>query len=471
MAFATKSHKAKLTVGISLAWICCFILTSVLFVPRNVWASTPAVIDAGSVPVQGTASLDAQVIDLSVSGQASRSASDIDSTEKTQQVVVHLFSSKTCPHCREEKAFLQMLKKQLPDLRILDYEVSQPSNSKLVKKVAEKLGAKSGGVPFTVIGDQYIVGFSDPETTGWDILALVIDQTDNSTVDLVSETITEYNLVPVISEIAEENRVEGQNSAKTSSSTGSSHLTKLPIFGELNLSQMSLPIVTFVLAFLDGFNPCAMWTLIFLISLLLGMGDRKRMLLLGSTFIFISGFIYFLFLTAWLNLFLFVGYVTWIRVVIGITALAAAGYYLWDFYKNKDGACKVDVGGKKRQVFEKLREIAHRQSLLISMAGIAVLAVAVNAVELVCSAGLPAVFTQLLTINNLPTWQYYLYMIFYIVVFMLDDLVVFLIAMVTLKSIGVDTKYARYSHLIGGILMLLIGLAMLFKPELLTFAN
>ena len=90
-------------------------------------------------------------------------------------------------------------------------------------------------------------------------------------------------------------------------------------------------------------------------------------------------------------------------------------------------------------------------------------------VELVCSAGLPAIYTQILSLSNLPTWQYYFYLGLYILIFMLDDLFVFFTAMFTLKAVGVESKYARYSHLIGGVLMLVIGLLLLFKPEWLMF--
>ena len=64
---------------------------------------------------------------------------------------------------------------------------------------------------------------------------------------------------------------------------------------------------------------------------------------------------------------------------------------------------------------------------------------------------------------KLPIWN------FYIVFFMLDDMAIFVIAMITLKPHGISSKYSRYSHLLGGVLMLLIGIAMVVKPEILMF--
>ena len=90
-------------------------------------------------------------------------------------------------------------------------------------------------------------------------------------------------------------------------------------------------------------------------------------------------------------------------------------------------------------------------------------------VEFVCSAGLPAVYTQVLAFNKLPNWQYYSYLVLYIFFFMIDDLFIFFVAMTTLKLVGIQTKYSRYSRLLGGIIMSIIGILLLFKPELLMF--
>ena len=97
------------------------------------------------------------------------------------------------------------------------------------------------------------------------------------------------------------------------------------------------------------------------------------------------------------------------------------------------------------------------------------LAAAVNLVELVCSAGLPAVYTSVLAMSNLATWQYYSYLLFYILIFMLDDLIVFILAMSTLQIKAISSHYTKWSGWIGGILMLIIGFLLLFKPGLLMF--
>ena len=103
------------------------------------------------------------------------------------------------------------------------------------------------------------------------------------------------------------------------------------------------------------------------------------------------------------------------------------------------------------------------------MVGIIGLAASVNLIELACSSGLPLVYTQILALNDLSKLQYLIYILIYIFFFLIDDIIIFAIAMKTLEISGISTKYTKYSHLIGGIIMLIISLLMAFKPEWLMF--
>ena len=208
-----------------------------------------------------------------------------------------------------------------------------------------------------------------------------------------------------------------------------------------------------------------MWVLIFLIGLLLGMDNRRRMWTLGTVFIVASGVVYFIFMAAWLNLILFLGFIIWVRVVIGFIALLSGAYNVREYYINKSGACKVTGSERRQKIFAKLKDLTHKKKFWLALGGIILLAFAVNLVELICSAGLPAIYTQVLTLTNLPKWQYYLYLLLYIFIFMLDDLIVFIIAMVTLKVTGISGKYSRYSSLVGGIIMIIVGALLILRPE------
>ncbi len=374
-----------------------------------------------------------------------------------QEATLHFFWSYGCPHCAKEKAFLETLKGKYPKLKVNEYEVSSsPQNLEILQKTGERLQADTSGVPFTVIGEEYIIGYLNDQITGKEIEEKVECAINNGCSDLVS------NLTPeekVNKEVKEEVKAEKE----------ASKILSIPVFGEVDLKSFSLPLLTVVLALLDGFNPCAMWTLLFLISLLLGMKNKRRMWALGIAFIASSALVYFLFLAAWLNLFLFLGFIIWVRLLIGLVALGAGGYYLRDYIVNKQGRCAVMGNQNRQKVFEKIRNITQKRSFALAIIGIILLAFAVNLVELICSAGLPAIYTNILSLSNLPTFQYYLYLLLYIFIFMLDDLFIFFMAMTTLQIVGIQSKYSRFSHLIGGILMLIIGFLLLFKPEWLMF--
>ena len=372
---------------------------------------------------------------------------------KEDHVVVYFFWANGCPHCANEKPFLEGLKLKYPGLEVKDFEItSSRANVNLLKKVGERLGVDVGGVPFTVVGEHYFIGWYDEETTGKSIEDAVSCTLSDGCYDIVESLITPVTPNPK------------QNETKIIPEK-----IKLPILGEVDTKTVSLPVLTILIGGWDGFNPCAMWVLVFLISMLLGMENRKRMWAIGSTFIITSGFVYFLFMSAWLNLFLFLGFIMIIRVIIGLVALCAGYHGLKEYMNYRAGVCKVTSGKRQQNIVDKIKRIIHEESFLLALIGIIALAFAVNLVELICSAGLPAVYTQILALSDMARWQYYAYLLLYIFVFMLDDMIVFIAAMVTMKLVDTTEKYVKFSHLIGGIIMLIIGALLILRPELLMF--
>ena len=215
-----------------------------------------------------------------------------------------------------------------------------------------------------------------------------------------------------------------------------------------------------------------MWILIFLITMLFNMKDRKKMWILGLTFILTSGIVYLIFMLAWLNLATFISKIAFIRLLIAVIALVVGlinVYKYIDSLKKKDEGCDVVDKKDRKKIMEKIISITHEKKFIIALLGIMVLAASVNIIELMCSIGIPLLFTQILAMNNLSTFSYMIYMFIYIFFFLIDDIVIFVISMVTLKVTGLSTKYTKYSHLVGGIIMLIIGLLLIIKPELLMF--
>jgi hypothetical protein len=228
--------------------------------------------------------------------------------------------------------------------------------------------------------------------------------------------------------------------------------------------------LTIVLGAVDGFNPCAMWVLVFLIGLLVGMRDPVKMWGYGAVFLLASAAVYFAFMAAWLNMVLWLGSLVWIRMSVGVFAVAAGAYYLREFVRNPDAACAVSSPGQRQKIMRRLKAVVAERSFLLGCAGIAALAVAVNLIELLCSAGIPAVYTQVLALSDLSVSAYYGYLLLYITVFLLDDAVVFVTAMLTLQATGLAASYSRYSHLIGGVVLVGVGLLLVFRPGWLVFA-
>ena len=378
---------------------------------------------------------------------------------------VYLFYGDGCPHCKKEEKYLEIFEEKYVDLKIHRFEVYySDDNMQLFCRIAENMGADVSGIPFLIIGDEYIVGF-DETLTPARIQNRIEECLARKCPDPTRRILFEHSGDVLTDEVA----TSIEDEVKQATKGERERIITLPLLGDIDAHTFSLPVLTVVMGFLDGFNPCAMWALIFLISLLLGMEDRKRMWLLGMAFIAASAFVYFLFMAAWLNLILLFGFVLWIRIGIGILAILSGGYSIRDALTTRALECTL-AGGEERQAYrEKLKNIITQNSLILSLCGIIVLAFMVNLIEIVCSAGFPAIYTQVLSLSHLPSWQYYSYILLYILFFMLDDMFVFVAAMLTFEITGMTTKYVRVARFVGGLLMLLIGMLLIFKPQWLMF--
>lgn len=393
---------------------------------------------------------------------------------------IHLFYGNGCPHCAAEEEFLSDYLKDRTDVKLYKYEIWYDShNQELLSKVQKEMGTTNkNGVPFTVIGKKTIVGYADG-VTDEQIKDAINYYLNNDYRDYAGEITGKVKKAEVKedttkdeskTEDKKENKIEKADDTKDSDQTDEN--VTVPVLGKINAKKVSLPILAVVLGFVDGFNPCAMWILIFLITMLFNMKDRKKMWILGLTFILTSGIVYLMFMLAWLNLATFISKIAFIRLLIAVIALVVGLINIYkyiDSLKKKDEGCDVVDKKDRKKIMEKIISITHEKKFIIALLGIMVLAASVNIIELMCSIGIPLLFTQILAMNNLSTFSYMIYMFIYIFFFLIDDIVIFVISMVTLKVTGLSTKYTKYSHLVGGIIMLIIGLLLIIKPELLMF--
>jgi hypothetical protein len=283
------------------------------------------------------------------------------------------------------------------------------------------------GVPLFVRGSRYLIGFDTAENMGRQLLALAAD---GSVIERTG---------------AEALRIT------------------LPFVGEIDPTAYSLVALTVLMGLADGFNPCAMWVLVYLISLIAGLQDRRKIWWLVGTFVLASGILYFLFMTAWLNTFLFVGYVRPLTQLIALVAIGFGANHLYELaVKHGVIECELSDVAQRQRTMQRMREIVAAPVGLVSLLLIAGLAFTVNAIEFVCSAALPAVYTHTLALVSLPALQYYGYIALYVVFFMLDDLAIFALAAFAVQRV-VDTRYAAVSRGAGGAVLIGLGIWMLAR--------
>ena len=202
---------------------------------------------------------------------------------KANDVNIYLFHSQDCSHCKAEIKWLEEIKENYDNVTVQEYEVTRNSdNASLESKVRKQFNTTTPVVPFTVIGEKYFIGFSDDTKSG--IIKMIDKYSNEEHRDVVDEVINGID-----------------NGIITNGDKLDDKFT-IPIIGEVNAKNVSLPIIAIVIGFVDGFNPCAMWVLIFLISMLMGMKNKKRMWILGLTFLATSALVYVLFMFAWLNI-------------------------------------------------------------------------------------------------------------------------------------------------------------------------
>jgi hypothetical protein len=223
-----------------------------------------------------------------------------------------------------------------------------------------------------------------------------------------------------------------------------------------------------VLASLDAFNPCAFFVLLFLLSLMVHARGRGRMLLVGATFVVFSGLVYFLFMAAWLNLFLVVGGAAVVTTVAGLIALLIGGLNIKDYFLFKQGPTLSIPDQAKPGLFARMRGLIAADRLGTLLLGTATLALAANSYELLCTAGFPMVFTRTLTLQQLPASTYYGYLALYNLIYVLPLLAIVLAFTFTLGARKLSERQGRVLKLLSGVMMLSLGLVMLLAPDLLS---
>ncbi len=354
-------------------------------------------------------------------------APNVPAAETTPDIEV--FVRTGCPHCEAAKIFLDDLRRERPSLQIVLYDIAENTTARQrLATLAKDRGITTIGVPTFLIGTEVIVGFRSSDTTGAEIRAKLGQEASGTTHPSVESIETGW-------------------------------------FGPLRVHDLGLPLFTVVLGLLDGFNPCAMWVLLFLLSLLVNLQDRRKMALIAGTFVAVSGLLYFAFMAAWLNVFLAIGLSRTVQIGLGSIALFIGAVNVKDFFALHQGLSLSIPESAKPGLYARIRRILQADNLAGALVGVIVLAGLVNLIELLCTAGFPAVYTQILTMQQLPTWEYYGYLGLYNLAYILDDGLMVTIAVITLSRKKLQERAGRWLKLTSGLVMAGLGVILLLSPE------
>jgi glutaredoxin len=359
---------------------------------------------------------------------------------------IELFAREDCPHCVEAKKFLTLLQQEQPNLQISIHDIEKEPAALTHLKILAQQKNTVARVPAFYIAGQLIVGYTDEITTGQWIRSALVQKN-----------------VPPTSPQNEAGSCEIQQSLECTAPTiEKTENFELNFLGQkITLVEMGLPIFTLAMGLLDGFNPCSMWVLILMISLLAPMHNRHRMLAIAGTFVAIEGIVYFLFMSAWLNLFLWVGLSRISEIIIALIAVIAGAINLKDFFFFGRGLSLSIPTTSKAGIYARMRQILNAQNLGGALIGVVILALLVQAVEFMCTSGFPALYTRILTLQHLNSIDYYGYLLLYNVAYMFDDLVILTIGVVTLSQHRLQEKEGRWLKLMSGLVMMGLGVYLL----------
>ena len=378
----------------------------------------------------------------------------------TPTVRLYYFYSPTCPHCQAAAPYIDELKARWPWLEVKKYAVKDNrANARFYYETALSLGTKALSVPGFVFCRQVLIGYDTAETTGAEI-ARALESCHQRRLDEGIRTMSATPAAP---------GTTGNDAPQTPVVDDRAGTTvNLPFIGMVDVKAFSLPVLTVVLAGMDAFNPCAFFVLLFLLSLLVHAKSRTRMAIVGGTFVLFSGLVYFVFMAAWLNVFLIAGELRMITVLAGLLALLVAALNIKDFFWFKQGPSLSIPESAKPGLFKRMRGIIATGSLGPMLVSTVLLAIVANSYELLCTAGFPMVYTRVLTLAQLETWQYYAWLAVYNVIYVIPLLAIVIVFVKTMGARKLSESEGRILKLISGFMMLGFGLMLLAAPQWLT---
>ena len=396
------------------------------------------------------------------------------------KIKLYFFWSKTCPHCAEAHPFIDALPQHYPWVELSSHMISAPGSMDKWHEIALQTDTKASSVPYMAMCDKAVIGYSSEAVTG----QYLIDSLKQCYQALGGTLDPNDNFVPSSSNkdkplfgTCTDGTGQDSNAGTCALNTGSqqTHISsvqpvELPFIGVVAPEQLSLPLLTVVLAGVDAFNPCAFFVLLFLLSIMVNAKSRTRMLIVGGIFVFFSGFIYFLFMIAWLNIFELLGANSDGGMIIlgaGILALVAGVINLKDYFFTK-GEVTLSMSAENRTgLIKRMGKLTNASSMAAMIAGTVVLSILANAYELLCTAGFPMIYTSVLAMHELPDFERYMYLVFYNIVYVIPLAIIVIAFSATLGKRKLTEKEGQTLKLMSGIMMVGLGGTLAMDPTAL----
>ncbi len=363
-----------------------------------------------------------------------------------KEIEINFFYGKTCPHCAKEAKFLSELEEKYSEIKVNRFLFSE--NIDLIKELYQDYKVppiEQGYVPITFIGDMYFLGFDEKIAENIENCILILIEGDSQKPCEPGESSGEGTLTPV--------DLKGK--------------IILPIVGEIDIEKYSLPALAILLGALDGFNVCSLGALILILGLVLALRSRKKTLIFGGLFVLTSAVVYGFLIVLWYKIFsFFVSYLRIMEILIGVLGMGGGIYFLRQFirFRKYGPTCEVGTGkGIISRFSEKFqRSLEGSGNILLLLVSILMFAGIITIVEFPCSAVVPVIFAGILSQSQLPAFFYLLYIALFIIFYMLDEIIIFLIAFFTMKVWLASSKVITWITLTEAIILFLLGLYYFF---------
>ncbi|HEX6249445.1 MAG TPA: hypothetical protein VFZ64_16365 [Nocardioidaceae bacterium] len=384
----------------------------------------------GATATSGTTGAPATVLSAATVAPTAPTPSSDGETGATVELV--LFWGDGCPHCEAERAWLETARAKYPQLEVTEHEVwHDADNLALLQETADRLGFEPSGVPTTVIGERYWVGWS--------------------------ETVQ-----------AEIEGILDESGAVGAASSGSRGAVDVPLVGEVDVGADSLVLSTLVIGFVDGVNPCSLWVVSVLLAIVVRTGSRRRVLAIGTTFLLVTAAMYALYMVGIYSAMNVVSHLGAVQVVVALVAGTLGVVSVKDYFAFKKGLSFTIRDSSKPGIYRRMRSAAGEHALLPALGATAVLAVGVSLLETPCTAGFPVLWTGLLAESGVGTAEAALLFVLYMVPFLLDELLVFGVAVITLRTTKMQERHGRLLKLVAGTTMLALAVTVLVRPETMS---